>query len=195
MSTLYQPQKAQFFISCLFCNSEALSVAHLTLQEVFENVQPFGEVMPFDKTVYYNEEMGHPIYRQIFSLSPLLSPEALVGIKLTTNSLERRWAFQGKRKFNLDPGYLDAAKLLLATGKNFAHRIYLEAGVFADLTLVYQRGEFQKLPWTYPDYASTEMRQLFKQLRQDYMMKLRGKTYEEDFSVADQKDQAHHPGL
>ncbi|MFW6216734.1 MAG: DUF4416 family protein, partial [Desulfohalobiaceae bacterium] len=77
------------------------------------------------------------------------------------------------RLFNLDPGYLTLEQLVLATGKNFTHRIYLDQGVFADLTLVYSKAGWQTLPWTYPDYAGRLLQDILNQLRQRYKQKLR----------------------
>jgi hypothetical protein len=71
---------------------------------------------------------------------------------------------------NLDPGLLTPENFILATGKNFSHRVYLGNGVFADLTLVYRNGGFHPLPWTYPDYASEEVRSLLRDLRREHMV-------------------------
>lgn len=75
---------------------------------------------------------------------------------------------------NLDPGLVTPENFILATGKNFSHRIYLRDGVFADLTLVYRKGEYRALPWTYPDYASREIRDLLKGVRAEFLA--RGET-------------------
>ena len=98
--------------------------------------------------------MGDNLFRKLISFEKLIKPETLSDIKLFTNSIENEHLAEGgKRIVNIDPGYISLEKLVLATGKNFAHRIYLRNGIYADLTLVYKNGDFQPLEWTFPDYA------------------------------------------
>ena len=78
-----------------------------------------------------------------------------------------------KRRVNLDPGYLLLSRLVLSTFKDFAHRIYLGRGVFAEVTLIFREGSFRPLPWTYPDYAAPETIALFNKAREDYKKLLR----------------------
>jgi hypothetical protein len=87
----------------------------------------------------------------------LIEQEQLAAIKVTTNALELQWAQEKRRQVNIDPGYLLRERLVLATGKNFTHRIYIGQGIYADLTLIYRRGRFEALPWTYPDYKAENM--------------------------------------
>lgn len=95
-----------------------------------------------------------------------------MGVKLMTHDLEQRHALDGKRLFNLDPGLLTQERLVLATGKNFAHRIYLGEGIFADLTLVFQNGQWNVLPWTFRDYAGKALQSVLSTMRQRYREKL-----------------------
>lgn len=123
-----------------------------------------SEVMDFDFTHYYDQEMGSPLKRQFVSFERLVSPDALAAAKIATNAMEDRFAAtrsqQGPpardvpRPINLDPGYIESSKLVLASMKNFSHRIYLRDGVYAEVTLMYQRTLWRVLPWTFPDYAS-----------------------------------------
>ena len=113
--------------------------------------------LPFDYTDYYAREMGTPLYRRMLAFKRLVSQEALPDVKHATNRLESRYARDGRRRVNIDPGVLLRERFVLATGKNFTHRIYLGRGIYADLTLVYRRGGFQTLPWTYPDYADARL--------------------------------------
>ena len=75
---------------------------------------------------------------------------------------------QGRRRVNLDPGYLLLERFVLASGKNFTHRIYIGQGIYADLTLMFQKGAFRTLPWTYPDYAARDMQSFLTQVRRKY---------------------------
>ena len=98
----------------------------------------------------------------------------LVAVKLWTNQLEsfRLNENQG-RTVNIDPGYIAAAKFVLATGKDYSHRIYLGEGIYGDLTLIYRSGGYAPLPWTYPDYASEPLRNLLGLLRKRYLWQLK----------------------
>jgi hypothetical protein len=128
----------------------------------------------FDRTRYYEKEMGWPLYRRFVSFKPLIRPEAIVNIKLQTNELERRYLQEGRRKVNIDPGYVALERLVLATGKNYTHRIPLSKGIYADLTLVFHQGSFQTLAWTYRDYADPVVIGYFNTLRERYKNQLRG---------------------
>ncbi len=102
--------------------------------------------------------MGSPLYRRWVAFERLAAPDALAEAKLTTNAIEADLAAEraagAPRPINLDPGYLDLARLVLASMKDHAHRIYLGRGVYAEITLLYQSRRWQKLPWTFPDFAS-----------------------------------------
>jgi hypothetical protein len=128
----------------------------------------------FDRTRYYEKEMGWPLHRRFVSFKPLIRPEAIVDIKLQTNELERRYLQEGRRKVNIDPGYVALERLVLATGKNYTHRIHLLKGIYADLTLVFHQGSFQTLAWTYRDYADPVVIGYFNALRERYKNQLRG---------------------
>jgi hypothetical protein len=129
--------------------------------------------MAFDKTDYYTAEMGWPLFRRFVSFAALIPFEDLVRIKLLTNEYESKTGLYGRRRINIDPGCLSAERLILATGKNYIHRVYLGSGIYADLTLIYREGSFRKLEWTYPDYASPEVTEMFNTLRGKYLQQLR----------------------
>jgi hypothetical protein len=103
----------------------------------------------------------------------LIAQDTLAAVKRQTNRMEALYAVDNKRRINIDPGYLLLEKFVLATGKNFSHRIYIGQNIYADLTLTYSKGSFQTLPWTYPDYASPEIRQFLLQVRHKYSMDLK----------------------
>jgi len=129
--------------------------------------------MPFDYTTYYEPEMGAPLVRRMLAFKKLIQQSELPAIKLTTNRLEATYSQRGKRRVNIDPGYLLFERLVLASGKNFSHRIYIGQGIYADLTLIYRRGAFEKLPWTYPDYADQPMQTVLQQVRSKYALDLK----------------------
>ena len=124
------------------------------------------------------KEMGWPLHRRFTSFKELIRPEDAVDVKLETNKIEAEYLENGKRKINIDPGYISLERLILVTGKNYTHRVYLSKGIFADLTLVFNRGTFRPLEWTFKDYASPEIISLFNDVRERYKEQLRGITKE-----------------
>ena len=148
-------------------------IAMCTLTNQLETVDWVSPELFFDRTRYYAGEMGWPLYRRFISFEDLTSPERLVQLKHKTNGLEQQTVTNEKRKINIDPGYISPERLILATGKNFTHRVYLSQGIYADLTLIFQKGCFTPLPWTYPDYADPAIIQLFNQVRENYMKALK----------------------
>ncbi|MCX7965305.1 MAG: DUF4416 family protein, partial [Syntrophorhabdaceae bacterium] len=123
-------------------------------------------------TDYYEEEMGSELHRIFILFKSLMPRESLVSIKLTTNNIEKELSIQGKRQVNIDPGYISLENVVLATTKNYTHRIYLGDGIYGDLTLIYKKGTYNALEWTYPDYASKNIIAIFNNWRNLYKRKL-----------------------
>ena len=162
-------------ISSLFSPQEGL--IDKGIQELAALFGPTDWVSPrllFDRTRYYEKEMGWPLYRRFISFRELVRPEEIVGIKLKTNRIEKCFTQDGKRLVNIDPGYIALERLVLATGKNYTHRIPLSNGIYADLTLVFNKGSFRPLAWTYRDYADPEAIGYFNNIREGYKKQIRG---------------------
>jgi hypothetical protein len=123
----------------------------------------------FNFTDYYEPEMGGPLYRRMVVFASLIHQRDLADIKLQTNNLEEQFTQKGSRAVNIDPGYLLRERFVLATGKNYTHRIYIGKGIYADLTLIYRKGEFKTLEWTYPDYADNRMLDFLLLARKKYI--------------------------
>lgn len=132
-----------------------------------------SEILPFTYTDYYAAEMGPSLERRLIAFESLIPPDSLPEVKLWTNGIEERSSRDGKRRINIDPGYLSAFHLILATGKGYTHRPYLREGIYADLTLLYRNGAFQSLEWTYPDYRERGVRLLLEAVRRKYMLQRR----------------------
>ena len=139
------------------------------LAAAFGEVDLIGPWFPFDFTHYYESEMGGPLFRRFLVFKKLIRQETIVEIKLTTNTLENEYTLNGRRQVNIDPGYLLRERFVLVTGKNFAHRIYLAEGIYADLTLIFQKNRYRKLPWTYPDYGSGPIVDFLSKVRRKYV--------------------------
>jgi hypothetical protein len=132
-----------------------------------------GPWWPFTATDYYTPEMGPGLGRLLVSFLHLADPAQLANWKVLTNDIEARLSLGGRRVVNLDPGYVAKERLILATGKNFSHRIYLDHGIFGDLTLIYGQGTLQTLPWTFPDYAGGPLPELLLRVRKKYLWQLK----------------------
>jgi hypothetical protein len=131
----------------------------------------------FDRTRYYEKEMGWPLHRRFISFRDMIKPEAIVEKKLATNIIENKYAKEdGTRNINIDPGYVALERLVLATGKNYTHRIYLSHGIYADLTLIFHGKSFKALEWTYRDYGDQAAIDYFNEVRRKYKAQLRGMT-------------------
>lgn len=122
---------------------------------------------------YYSREMGEPLSRKFFVTSSSCSRETLLSAKLQSLEWEKNWAQDNKRRVNVDIGFLSLENFLLATTKNYSHRVYLGQNIFADLTYYFHEGKFQTLPWTYPDYLDEEKKQFFTWCR-SYLLQIRG---------------------
>jgi len=169
MSELKPPSPVKLIMSIIFHEKNIFLPVIERLTKLFGEIDFISEILPFNHTDYYYEEMGSPLFRRLISFVELIFPDELPAIKIKTNELEKAYMIKGKRQVNIDPGYICAERLVLATGKNYTHRIYLKDGVYADLTLIYQKGNFNPLPWTYPDYASEPLKGLLKLIRKRYL--------------------------
>jgi hypothetical protein len=173
MSVPRKPKPAKLFVSVISAAPKRITRVLAALVELYGPMDFVSAVIPFDHTDYYYAEMGTPLWRRFASFVPLIGQGDLVRIKEETNEIEGRMSDGERRSVNIDPGYLVAERLVLATGKNCAHRIYLDRGIYADLTLVFQQKAYRPLPWTYPDYGDERLHGWLGALRQKYLLQLR----------------------
>jgi len=167
-----KPISVKLFIGVLYSNRDILSKALDLLEKEFGPVDFKIEDFEFTVSDYYVEEMGRPIYRSFYSFERLIDPSDLVSIKLKSNEIEDLVAVKNNRKVNLDPGYLDYDKVVLASAKYNGNKVYLDKGIWADLTLFYSKGKFTPYPWSFPDFKLglydtffLEMRSIYKKQR------------------------------
>ena len=173
MSIPQEPKPAKLVVGLIMKDRALFEPLGAELSAVFGSVDMVSTWLPFNYTSYYEPEMGTPLYRRLLTFKKLINQEELAGIKLTTNRLEQSCLQNNKRSVNIDPGFLLYERFVLASGKNFCHRIYIGRGIYADLTLIYQRGRYQKLPWTYPDYADEPIQEFLTRVRNKYAVDLR----------------------
>lgn len=173
MGTARQPQPVKLIASLLTGELALLTQVKEALARFLGPIDFESELLPFDHTDYYTPEFGPGLQRQIVTFEKLVDPGDLPAIKQQTNDLEWSLARDGRRRINIDPGYVSLGKMILASTKDHAHRLYLGQGVYGEGTLTYQQGRFRPWPWTYPDYASDRYCALFEGIRQRYKAQLR----------------------
>ncbi len=170
MSVPHPPLPAKLVIGLFLARKDLFTHLAAELEAAFGRLELVSAWMPFNYTTYYAKEMGADLFRRVLAFRTMIAQERLPEIKLATNAIEQAYAVDGRRRVNIDPGYLLHERFVLATGKNFSHRIYLGQGIFADLALIYRRGAFQALPWTYPDYADLPLRRFLLTVRGKYAL-------------------------
>jgi len=143
------------------------------LEAMFGNIDFEGPSRPFDLTDYYEKEMGPGLSRSIISFSGLDSASRLAEKKLLTRGIERDLSKGGSRRVNIDTGYIDFFKVVLASFKEGPQKIYLRKGVYADMVLMYQDGGFITLPWTFPDIKTGRYTEEFTEIRRRFRDEVR----------------------
>lgn len=167
----FTPEK---LVMCTLLSGEDLfSPVKEAIEKPFGPIDYQSPLIPFDFTDYYAEEMGKSLKRCFFSFKTLVDPATLAWIKTQTNAMEESFAVDEKRRVNLDPGLLALSRFVLATTKESGHRLALRDGIWAEVTLLYRKKDFQPLPWTYPDYATRTYRDILLEIRALYKDQLK----------------------
>ena len=176
MSLPKTPKPAKLVIGLFMKEKLLIEKIAAELIEVFGSIDTVSPWFPFDYTDYYESEMSAPLFRRMLTFKELVRQSSLADIKILTNEIESNYSRKKKRLVNIDPGYMLKERFVLATGKNFSHRIYIGKKIYADLTLIYTKGDFKKLPWTYPDYSNKNMLSFLRQVRKKYILDLKKMT-------------------
>ena len=163
-----EPGLVKFFIAILYSHKRRMEKAFKCLQEKYGKIDYQSQRFDFSMTDYYQPEMGRPIYRIFVSFKTLIRPDEIALIKIETNEIEENLAILKKRKVNLDAGYMDYDKVVLASAKYNGQKIYLDRGIWADLTLHYEKGGFDPYPWSFPDFKTGMYNEVFLEIRQKF---------------------------
>jgi len=147
-----QPELVKPIFGLLYPDLDHLKRIEETIEERWGQIDLRSDPEPFTYTDYYAPEMGDNLLRSWCALSTLADPAGVGDWKIESNNIENSWAKENKRTINIDPGYISLPKLVLASVKDFSHRIYLGRGIYAEVTLIYRAHSFHGLPWTFPDY-------------------------------------------
>jgi len=169
MGKIHTPEKVKLIAGLLSNNEALLDSIGTTLEKRLKNKIDFkSDIIDFTYTDYYYREMGPGLKRRFLSFKRLVRLNDLAKVKLLTNDIEKKFCIGGNRIINIDPGYIDLAKLVLLSTKDYSHRIHIGNGIFAEVTLHYKDKHFNFWPWTYPDYKSEEYARAFEAIRNIY---------------------------
>ncbi len=168
-----EPEPVKLFCGILYSDKKLFEKAADKLTRMYGNIDHKSKTFPFEITDYYNSEMGKLIFRIFLSYEKLINPGNLAQIKIECNQIENELAISGKRRVNLDPGYLDYDKVVLASAKYNAQKIYLDQGIYADPTLFYRKGKFVPSDFAFPDFKKGIYEQVLLEMRAKYKKELR----------------------
>ena len=163
--------QVKLFVGLLVADPGILNEVERQLIAEFGPIDHRSDILPFEFTDYYAVEMGDIIDRLFLSFERLIKADDLSALKLATNSLEEDACgatSEIARPINIDPGYIELSKVVLASTKNSYHRICIGNGIFAGVTMQFKNNNYHFFPWTYPDYKSTECQRFFLRVRQIY---------------------------
>ena len=166
MGTVKPQEPALLFVSTLHRDSDAFDRSKEILENNFGVILYAGLPLPWDYSAYYKNEIGWPLFRQIIFFKNIIDPAFLVDTKLKTKEIESVLSLDGKRCINLDPGYLTLSKVVLASTKNYAHRLYLGKGIYGEITLIFKDGTYTPHIFTYRDYQDKSHVHIFMQARE-----------------------------
>ncbi len=171
MARIQKPPKGRLIVSIIYSSWDGLADALKMLERQFGRIDCETMEIPYGGN-QYAEEMGHNLQRRFYSFDRLVERDCLPDAKATCAKIERRlgdlvgdFAF---RTVNIDPGVATTENVIMASHREFNHRVYLTDGVFAELTLVYAKNRFVRLPWTDLDFCQKEALEFFHRVRQSF---------------------------
>ncbi len=177
MGTPSLPEPVKLFMALLAADTALFNQATVRLEATYGRIDLESPIFAWETTDYYRAEMGGHLLRRFVTFEQLITPEDLIRLKLEANELECTFAAppspDSPRRVNLDPGYIDATKLVLASTKAQAHRLYLSRGIYAEVTLLYHHAAYHPFVYTYTDYRWPETYAFLKQVRRKYLQQLR----------------------
>ena len=175
MGRIKKQKSVKLIIGFIFKEEGVFNKARALLERLFGKIDFESQTLAFKHTDYYDPEFGKNLKRKFISFKKLALPQSLPKIKISANRIEARLSRGVSRLINIDPGYLGLSKLILASTKDYKHRIYLNNGIYAEVTLFYQKKSFRFWEWTYPDYKTSEYIAIFNQIREIYAQQIKNK--------------------
>lgn len=173
MGTIKKHKKVKLVFGLISKDTSLFTAIENLLTKKFGKIDFKSQVLDFTHTDYYRKEFGAGLKRKFITFERLFDSNALPMIKILSNMMENKFSLNKKRRINIDPGYLAEAKLVLASTKDFTHRLYLEKGIFAEITLYFQNKTFNYWPWTFPDYRTEDYIKIFNHIRELYLNQIK----------------------
>ena len=175
MGAVFDFEKEKLIVGVIYHEKEILNRVMDILTAEFGEIDAVSEEFSFSEefSTYYDEEIGGEGFRRIYSFKELVDPARQADIKIRTNEIEAEFSIDGKRKINLDPGFINHGRLMLATTKETGFRVPLKDGIYTELTLFWARGGWQKFPWSYRDYQSERVQKFITEVRKSYLAERR----------------------
>lgn len=175
MGAVFDFEKEKLIVGVIYHEKEILDRVMDILTAEFGEIDAVSEEFSFSEefSTYYDEEIGGEGFRRIYSFKELVDPARQADIKIRTNEIEAEFSLDGKRKINLDPGFINHGRLMLATTKETGFRVPLKDGIYTELTLFWARGGWQKFPWSYRDYQSERVQKFITEVRKSYLAERR----------------------
>ncbi|MDE2928406.1 MAG: DUF4416 family protein [Acidobacteriota bacterium] len=174
MAQVEAVEPVKLLVALLWADAQSRNAALEQLEIRWGAIDSSGADHPFDVTDYYEAEMGPSLQRRLVSFSRMIPPETLPEVKLACNRIEEQLARRGCRRVNLDAGYLDHSKVVLASMKFAGQKIHLGQGVYADLMSRYRKGRYRPLEWAFPDFRDGRYDRDLARIRDLYMASRRG---------------------
>ena len=168
----FKPKPVKFICGFIYKDETVYLKVKKIMERKFGSIDYESDLINFNFTDYYYEEMGKPLFRRFISFKKLKSPSEFVRIKLWCVKIEKKFSEEKRRRINIDPGYISESKLVLTTTKDYYHRVYLGKGIYAEVTLYYKNKNFCDLPTTYPDYRTFLYKNIFLSIREIYRQQL-----------------------
>jgi len=163
------PEPVKLFIGMISGEICMFDTLRKKLAELYGGIDLESPVMEWSHTDHYLKEMGADLKRKFIFFENLINPEIITEIKLKTTEIEGQYLNKtGGRRINIDPGYLDSARVVMVSTKDYSHRVYLGKGIYGEAALIYSGKNYQTLPYTYPDFKTQEYFALFKEAREKY---------------------------
>jgi hypothetical protein len=177
MASPVQATPVKLFVVTLHSDRKLLDSALNQFKVEWGDTDFQSEDFEFDETNYYEQEMGKGLHRRFYSFQELISPDRIVEAKLHCNVIEEELMVDGKRRVNLDAGYLDTYKVVLASAKFGGQKIYLRDGIYADMTLTMYKGKWESFIWGFPDFKSRKYDDVLCKIRDLYKDQLRSQGF------------------
>jgi hypothetical protein len=174
MGQIVDAQPVTPILGVIYRDVSAVEDALIWIEHLMGDVDLYSEAWPFDLTDHYSSEMGDGLQRRFYTFDRLADPGMLSEWKVQTNRLEEQSAerFGDYRPINLDPGYITGSKLVLASVKGLAHRVYIGQGISAEVTMSFKNGEWIKRDYTFPDFAAGRYDAFFSKARERHLLQV-----------------------